>query len=45
MVTSLKKYFDLTDEGDVDDFLGVKITNADDGSITMTQMSLIESIL
>ena len=32
-------------EEDVDDFLGVKITKPDDGSITMTQSSLIERIL
>ena len=37
MVTSLKTYFDLTDEGDADAFLGVKIIKPDDGSITMTQ--------
>ena len=37
--------FELTDEGDVDTFLGVKITNNADGSITMTQPSMIEQVL
>ena len=45
MVTSLKNYFDLTDEGDVYAYLGVKIENSHDGSITMTQLTLIESII
>ena len=36
MVTSLKKDFDLIDEGYLDAFLGFKIENSDDGSITMT---------
>ena len=45
MVTSLKKDFDLSDEVDANDFLGVKITNSDDRSIMMNQPALIERIL
>lgn len=37
--------FELTDEGDVDTFLGVKLTNNPDGSITMTQPSMTEQVL
>ena len=37
--------FDLTDEGEVDSFLGIKIDTADDGTITMSQPALIETII
>ena len=40
-----KKDFDLTDEGDVDAFLGVQFDNLPDGKIKMTQTGLIEQIL
>jgi len=36
---------DITDEGDVSDFLGVKIDKQEDGSIHMSQPQLIDSIL
>ena len=45
MIKSLQKDFDLTDEGDVDAFLGVKFDNLPDGQIKMTQTGLIEQIL
>ena len=37
--------FDLTDEGEVDSFLGIKIDTEDDGTITMSQPALIETII
>ena len=45
MTTDLKKDFDLTDEGDVDAFLGVKIDNHVDGSITYFQPGLIQQVI
>ena len=45
MMTSLEADFDLTDEGDVDAFLGVKIVNHEDGRITFSQPGLIQQIL
>ena len=36
--------FDLTDEGDVDSFLGIEIDTKDDGAITMSQPGLIDTI-
>jgi Reverse transcriptase (RNA-dependent DNA polymerase). len=36
--------FELTDEGDVDTFLGVKLTNNPDGSITMTQPAMTDQV-
>ena len=37
--------FDLTDEGDVDSFLGIKIDTADDKTITMSQPALTDTII
>ena len=37
--------FDLTDEGEVDSFLGVKMEKDKDGNITMTQRGLIDTII
>ena len=37
--------FDLTDEGDVDSFLGIHIENDEMGNITMTQKGLIDIII
>jgi Reverse transcriptase (RNA-dependent DNA polymerase). len=37
--------FELTDEGDIDTFLGVKLTNNPDGSITMTQPAMTDQVL
>ena len=36
---------DLTDEGEVDSFLGIKIDTAEDETITMSQPILIETII
>ena len=45
MITSLKKDFDLTDEGDVDTFLGVQFHYLEDGEIKMSQSGLIKQTL
>jgi hypothetical protein len=37
--------FELTDEGDVETFLGVKFTDHPNGSMTMTQPSMIDQVL
>eukprot|EP00978_Attheya_sp_CCMP212_P036392 scaffold164691_cov35-Attheya_sp.AAC.2 len=37
--------FDVTDEGDISDYLGVKVTRLDDGTITLTQLHLIDQII
>ena len=45
-VSKLKPFnFDLTDEGDVDSFLGVQIDTTPDGAIKMTQTGLIDTII
>ena len=43
----LGKHFDITDEGDIDEYLelGVKVTRISDGTITLTQLLLIDSII
>ena len=41
----LSSKFDITDEGDINEYLGVKVTCQDDGSITLTQPHLIDSII
>jgi len=45
MISNLKKDFDLTDEGDVDAFLGVQFDYLEDGQIKMSQTGLIQQIL
>ena len=45
MITDIKRDFELTNEGDVDAFLVVKLNNLKDGSIEMTQTGLIDQIL
>ena len=37
--------FDITDEGAVDEYLGVKVTHLEDGTISLTQPHLIDSIM
>jgi hypothetical protein len=37
--------FDVTDEGDISDYLGVKVTHLDDGTMTLTQPHLIDQII
>jgi hypothetical protein len=44
-MTDLGKGFDITDEGDIDEYLGVKVTRDEDGTITLTQPHLIDSII
>ena len=44
-IAELKSKFDVTDEGNLNDFLGVNIHRHEDGSIELTQPHLIEQIL
>ena len=37
--------FELTDEGEVDSFLGIKIDKDKEGNVTMTQRGLIDTII
>jgi hypothetical protein len=41
----LGKRFDITDEGAIDEYLGVKVTHMKDGTISLTQPHLIDSII
>jgi hypothetical protein len=45
MVKKLQSSFDLTEEGDLCDYLGIKVTKHEDASISLTQLHLIASIL
>ena len=46
VISKIKKLgFDLTDEGDVDSFLGIQIDTEDNGTIHMTQPALISIII
>lgn len=46
LVTDLRNLgFDLTREGDFTEFLGIKLTNNTDGTITLTQQGLIDKIV
>ena len=45
VIIQLKKSFELTDEGEVDAFLGIKLTKNTDDSITMSQPGLIEQVI
>ena len=44
IVKSLSSDFDLTDEGEVENFLGVNMKHHEDGSIEYTQPALIQCI-
>jgi hypothetical protein len=44
-MTELGQRFEITDEGDIDEYLGVKVTRKDDGTIELTQPHLIDSII
>ena len=45
-INSLKSNgFELTDEGEVDSFLGIKSTHSENGDFTMSQPALIDSII
>ena len=41
----LAKQFDITDEGNINEYLGVKVTKLPDCTITLTQPHLIDSII
>ena len=46
IIRQMKKVkLNITDEGDVEDFLGVNIEHSDDGSIVLSQPHLIDQIL
>ena len=44
-IKDMKKIFNLTDEGDISDYLGIKVTKLPNGSISLTQPHLIDIIL
>jgi hypothetical protein len=44
-ILEMKSVFDLTDEGELSDYLGIKIQRLPDGRITLTQPHLIASII
>ena len=44
-MTELGSRFEITDEGDLDEYLGVKVTRMPDGTITLSQPHLIDSII
>ena len=44
-IQDMSTSFRLTDEGDLSDYLGIKIAQLDDGRITLTQPHLIDSII
>jgi Reverse transcriptase (RNA-dependent DNA polymerase)/GAG-pre-integrase domain len=44
-MSELGTRFEITDEGDIDEYLGVKVTRMPDGTITLTQPHLIDSII
>lgn len=44
-MTELGARFEITDEGDLDEYLGVKVTRMPDGTITLSQPHLIDSII
>jgi hypothetical protein len=44
-VEELGKHFKITDQGQIDDYLGVKVERKPDGSIKLSQPHLIDSIL
>ena len=45
VIDGLQSKFDMTDEGDITDYLGVNIEYQDNGDIHLTQPSLIDAIL
>jgi hypothetical protein len=44
-IKDLKSKFDVEDEGTIEDYLGVQVTQQEDGSILLNQPQLIDSIL
>ena len=45
IITSLKEDYDLTDEGNLSEYLGIKIEEREDGSRVLTQPHLMKRIL
>lgn len=45
LVSTLSKHFEIQEEGDLCDYLGINIVKHEDGSLTLTQPQLIDSIL
>jgi hypothetical protein len=44
-VMEISKKFEITDEGEIDEYLGVKVQHNDDGSFELSQPLFIEQIL
>jgi len=44
-IMEMSKKFEITDEGEIDEYLGVKVQHNDDGSFELSQPLLIEQIL
>ena len=44
-IKELQVNYDVTDEGEIDDYLGIKVQRQEDNMITLTQPHLIDSIL
>jgi hypothetical protein len=44
-IVDMKKIFNLTDEGEISDYLGIKVTTQVDGRISLTQPHLIDSVI
>lgn len=45
VIEKLKENFELTDEGDVEAFLGITIPRNKDGTIKMSQPGLIDQVI
>ena len=44
-ILSLKKDYDLTDEGELQDYIGTRFERSSDGSVTLTQPRMIERLM
>lgn len=44
-IKSLQRDYDLTDDGELKDYLGTRFTKSSDGSITLTQPRMVARIL
>ena len=44
-IRSLQRDFDMTDEGDLNDYLGTRFDRKSDGSVELTQPRMIERVL
>lgn len=45
LIKCMKKKFEIEEEGDIGDYLGIQIKRNQDGSMLLTQPQLIQSIL